>query len=80
LPAPSTSNTTKSEPVGRFSPFAPCSSSTVPVTGEVISTVALSVIMSTSGSSSRIVPPTATCQSPISASATPSPTSGSRNT
>jgi hypothetical protein len=53
---------------------------TKPETGEVISTVALSVITSTIGWSSSTVSPTLTRQATISASAVPSPTSGSLKT
>ena len=59
------------------SPTSPPSATTVPATGDGISTVALSVITSASGWSSRTDSPTLTCHSTISASATPSPTSGS---
>ena len=52
----------------------------VPFTGAGISTVALSVMTSTSGSSSRIVSPGLTCQATISASVVPSPISGNLNT
>ena len=50
---------------------------TLPATGDCISTVALSVIMSASCWSSSTVSPTLTCQATISASAMPSPMSGS---
>ncbi len=80
LPAPSTSKTAMGAPTGCMSPGAPCTSTTLPATGAVISTVALSVITSTSGWSSRTSSPTATCQATISASAVPSPTSGSLKT
>jgi len=53
---------------------------TVPATGDGSSTVALSVITSTIASSSPTVSPTLTRQAMISASATPSPTSGSLTT
>src|SRR5659263_168715 len=49
---------------------------TVPVTGEGISTFALSVRISTSGSSSLTAAPSATSQRTTSPSAIPSPTSG----
>ncbi len=50
---------------------------TVPVTGEGISMFALSVRISTSGSSSLTWSPSATSQRTTSPSAIPSPTSGS---
>ena len=50
---------------------------TVPLTGEGISTFALSVRISTSGSSSLTAAPSATSQRTTSPSAIPSPTSGS---
>ena len=65
-------------PTANISPGSPRRSTTLPETGEVISTVALSVITSTSGWSSSTRSPTATCQATISASAVPSPTSGRR--
>ncbi len=49
-----------------------------PETGAVISTIALSVMMSTVAWSSSIRSPMPTCQAVISASATPSPMSGRR--
>ena len=54
-------------------------STTLPATGDSISTVALSVIMSASCWSSSTRSPTLTCQATISASAMPSPMSGSLN-
>ena len=68
------------EPTGRLSPGSPSIATTLPATGAGISTVALSVITSTSGSSSRITWPGATCQATISASAMPSPMSGTLTT
>src|SRR5258708_14774001 len=50
---------------------------TVPATGDGISTVALSVITAAKSWSSSTDCPTSTCHSTSSASATPSPTSGS---
>ncbi len=70
-PAPS-----RSAPGRRLRRRARC---TLPATGLSISTVALSVIMSASCWSSAIVSPTLTCQATISASAMPSPMSGSLN-
>ncbi len=58
--AAATSSTTKSEPTGSFSPGLPLSAITLPETGEGISTVALSVITSASGSSSVTMSPTLT--------------------
>ncbi len=43
------------EPTGAMSPAAPVRAITLPLTGEVISIVALSVITSTSGASSSTV-------------------------
>ena len=54
-------------------------SSPCPRPGDSISTVALSVIMSASCWSSSTLSPTLTCQATISASAMPSPMSGSLN-
>ncbi|KKJ07777.1 hypothetical protein XF14_06810 [Burkholderia gladioli] len=59
-----------------MSPALPPSATTVPVTGEGISTEALSVITSASAWSSLTWSPTCTCQSPSSTSAMPSPMSG----
>ena len=47
VPSPATSNSTSTEPTGAMLPTSPCIAVTVPSTGEVISTVALSVITST---------------------------------
>ena len=77
--APSVSITTSTEPIAIWSPTSPASSIDLPATGHSISTVALSVIMSASCWSSSIVSPTLTCQATISASAMPSPMSGSLN-
>ena len=77
--APSVSITASTEPIGIWSPTSPASSITLPATGLSISTVALSVIMSAICWSSPIVSPTLTCQATISASAMPSPMSGSLN-
>src|SRR5690242_5916001 len=79
-PSLSTSRTKSSVPTRILSPGAPVIARTRPARGEGISTVTLSVMTSTSGSSSATVAPTATCQPTTSASATPSPTSGSLNT
>ena len=75
-PSPSVSITTSVEPIGTWSPTSPASSTTVPDTGDSISTVALSVIMSAMRWSSSTRSPTLTCQATISASAMPSPISG----
>ena len=56
------------------------SASTLPVTGEGISTVALSVITSAMGWSSATTSPGCTCQATSSTSAMPSPMSGTRIT
>jgi hypothetical protein len=61
------------------SPLFPRVSSTRPALGDAIVTVALSVMISTSGWSSRTTSPGLTCHSTISPSVTPSPTSGSLN-
>ncbi len=75
--APSISSRTSSEPTAIFSPISPLVSTTLPARDDGISTVALSVITAASRSSSRTISPTFTCHSTSSASATPSPTSGS---
>ena len=62
-----------------MSPISPLSEATVPLIGDGIVTVALSVITSTSASSSITIDPTSTCQVTISPSTTPSPISGSLN-
>ena len=77
---PSVSITASSEPTGTFSPSAPWMEITLPDTGAGISTTVLSVDTSTSGWSSSMESPAATCQWVISASAMPSPTSASLNT
>ena len=46
FPLPSTSKLTRGPPTGTCEPAAPCRATTLPATGEVISTVALSVMMS----------------------------------
>src|SRR5260221_3434766 len=76
----STSSTRSSAPTRTLSPGPPVIARTRPARGEGISTVALSVMTSTNGSSSATAEPTATCQPTTSASAMPSPTSGSLNT
>ena len=53
--APSVSITASTEPIGIWSPTSPASSTTLPATGDSISTVALSVIMSAICWSSAIV-------------------------
>jgi hypothetical protein len=78
--AASLSMTTSSEPTGTFSPTAPWIETTVPATGAGLSTIALSVVTSTSVWSSSTRWPTATCHFAISASAVPSPTSGNLKT
>ena len=75
--ATSVSMRTMSAPTATMSPTSAPSQRTTPCTGDGSSTVALSVITSTRTSSSLIESPTLTCHSTISASATPSPTSGS---
>ena len=67
----------ESLPTARTSPTSPRRNVTVPATGEEISTVALSVITSARVDSALTMSPTLTCQAISSASATPSPTSGS---
>src|SRR5262249_4987751 len=78
--APSTSKVTSAAPTAAICPGSPWIEATTPATGEVISTVALSVMTSTSGWSSATLSPGLTCQPTISASAVPSPTSGRRKT
>src|SRR5689334_25415913 len=75
--APEVSIVTSTDPTGTLSPAAACSFTTLPETGEGISTAAFSVSMSTSGCSSLMTSPTATRQAATSDSAMPSPTSGS---
>src|SRR5690242_8400742 len=77
--SPSVSMTISVEPIDTWSPTSPASSSTVPDTGDSISTVALSVIISAICWSSSTVSPTLTCQATTSASEMPSPISGRRN-
>ena len=79
LPSPSTSNSMHIAPTGRMSPTSPMRLTTTPLTGEGISTVALSVITDRMGWSSVTVSPTATIHSTTSPSTTPSPMSGSLN-
>ena len=66
-------------PTGTISPMSPLNDNTVPSTGDGIVTVALSVMISTTGSSSFTASPIDTCHSTISPSTTPSPISGSLN-
>src|SRR3546814_4751271 len=63
-------------PTEMVSPASPETSVTTPDTGLSMSMVALSVITSTRCWSSSTRSPALTCQATISASATPSPTSG----
>jgi hypothetical protein len=79
LPFPSTSNSMHIAPTGRMSPTSPTRLTTTPLTGEGISTVALSVMTDRMGWSSVTVSPTATIHSTTSPSTTPSPMSGSLN-
>ncbi len=74
---PSISRRTSSDPTAIFSPTSPLMAMTLPARDEGISTVALSVMTAARRSSSRTTSPTFTCHSTSSASATPSPTSGS---
>lgn len=74
---PSISKRTSSEPTAIFSPTSPLMAMTLPPRDDGISTVALSVMTAARRSSSRTTSPTFTCHSTSSASATPSPTSGS---
>ena len=78
-PPSSRSNTASVAPTSMVSPGCPRRSSTIPVTGHGIVTIALSVWTSTSGWSSFTRSPTATCHSMISPASVPSPTSGSTN-
>jgi hypothetical protein len=71
---------TSSPPTASICPTSPPSASTFPATGEGISTVALSVITSAIGWSSAMVSPGLTCQAVSSASAMPSPISGTFTT
>jgi hypothetical protein len=68
---------TSTVPTGTTAPSSTRIASIVPVRGDGISTLALSVITSTSGWSSLTPSPTRTSQRTISPSATPSPMSGS---
>ena len=77
LPSPATSRRTSSAPTARTPPTSAPRATTVPATGEGISTVALSVMTAANSWSSSTDWPTSTCHSTNSASATPSPTSGS---
>ena len=76
---PLTSKTTSTACTGTTPPTAPRVSSTLPDRGEVMVTVALSVITSTIGWSSATVSPGAIIHLTISPSVTPSPMSGSLN-
>ncbi len=76
---PLTSKTTSTECTGTTPPSAPRVSSTLPARGEVMVTVALSVITSTMGWSSATASPGAISHLTISPSLTPSPMSGSLN-
>ena len=76
LPAPSTSMRITSEPTARTCPATPLTASTLPATGDGISTVAFSVMTSTNGWSSATMSPTLTRHSTNSTSAMPSPMSG----
>ncbi len=76
----SVSNTASSAPTAIFSPSPPLRVSRVPATGAPISTVALSVIRSTSACPSLKVSPSAACHLTTSTSAMPSPMSGSLKT
>ena len=80
LPFPATENDTSGPPTAICRPGSPCRATTVPATGDVSSTVALSVMTSAMIWSSATVSPTLTCQPTSSASAVPSPTSGSLKT
>src|ERR1700722_15187246 len=73
---PGASMRISSAPTASTSPTAPPSASTLPATGVGISTVALSVMTPATTWSSLTRSPTLTAHSTISASATPSPTSG----
>ena len=79
FPAPSTSNSIQTSPTGRISPGSPIILVILPSTGDGISTVALSVITESIGSSSLTTSPTDTIHSTTSPSTTPSPISGSLN-
>src|SRR5690606_20671221 len=77
--SPSSPITTRTSPTCITSPSAAPWWSTTPAYGEGISTTALSVSTSTTVSSIPTYPPTGTTQRTISASVSPSPMSGSRN-
>ena len=70
---------TSTVPTGTTSPSATKMRDTTPAAGDGISTVALSVWISTSGSSSAISCPSVTSQRATSPSVRPSPRSGSLN-
>src|SRR6185295_4890184 len=74
--APSSSITTSTLPTGQMSPSLKLILTTVPARGDGSSTVALSVITSTSGWSSLTLSPSLTFQETTSPSTTPSPMSG----
>ncbi len=76
---PDKSNTTRTEWTGTTAPTCPRSSTILPDLGDVIVTVALSVITSTIGWSSVTESPGPTSHLTISPSVTPSPMSGSLN-
>src|SRR5690242_5655968 len=75
--SPGTFNRTRPDPTETLSPILAPSQMISPSTGEGISTVALSVITAARVVSADTTSPTLTCHSTSSASATPSPTSGS---
>ncbi len=66
-------------PVGTMSPGAPRRAVTTPLKGAGTSTTAFAVSTDTMAWSTRTWSPTLTCHSTISASAKPSPKSGSLN-
>ena len=76
LPLPSTSMRISSLPTAITSPGWPPRANTLPLTGEGISTVALSVMTSATTWSSAIMSPTLTNHSTNSTCAMPSPMSG----
>src|SRR5688500_5192869 len=78
-PSPARSSTTSTWPTGTVSPTLNRRSATLPLRGEPIVTVALSVITSTMSWFSLTVAPSSTNQLTISPSVTPSPMSGSLN-
>ena len=80
MPTPPVSIRISGDPTDRTSPRLRRPTAPRPTTGDGISTVALSVITSTITWSSATVSPTLTCHATISASAMPSPTSGSLTT